>query len=86
MADFSPYQQKIIRRYYDNFDQVGYQRLSELVTEIYLAEGKKRDRLWVQVSDMLAKLKFPQARLDHLLEKKDPAHLALVLKELEPKS
>ena len=86
MADYSPYQQKLIKRYYDNFDGVTYQRLSELVTEIYLSEGKKRERLWGQVSDTLAKLQFPQTRLDHLLEKKDPAHLALILKELEPKS
>lgn len=85
MADHSPYQQKIIKRYYDNFDQVSYQRLSELVTEIYLAEGKKRERLWTQVGETLVKLKFPQPRIDHVLEKKDPAHLAVVLKELEPK-
>lgn len=85
MAEYSPYQQKIIKRYYDNFDQVSYQRLSELVTEIYLAEGKKRDRLWTQVGDTLRKLDFPESRLTHLLEKKDPAHLAVVLKELEPK-
>ena len=85
MADYSPYQQKIIKRYYDNYDGIQVQRLTELVTEIYLAEGKKLDRLWKQVGDSLTKLKFPESRIAHLLEKRDPALLPGVLKELEGK-
>jgi hypothetical protein len=86
MADHSPYQQKIIKRYYNNFDSIQSQKLAELVTEIYLAEGKKLDRLWTRVSEMLAKLEFPASRIAHLLEKRDPALLAGVIKELEGKS
>ncbi len=85
MADYSPYQQKIIKRYYENFDAIKVQRLAELVTELYLAEGKKRDRLWKQVEEALTKLEFPASRIAHLLEKRDPALLAEVLKELESK-
>jgi hypothetical protein len=55
------------------------------VTELYLADGKKRDRLWEQVGDSLAKLKFPASRIEHLLEKRDPTLLVGVLKELEGK-
>ncbi len=51
MADYSPHQRKIIDRYYKNYDAIKYQRLAELVTELYLAEGKKRDRYWTQVLD-----------------------------------
>lgn len=83
MADYSPYQQKIIKRYYDNFDEIQHQRLSELATDLYLAEGKKRDRLWKQVGEALTKLKFPESRIAHLLEKRDPALLPGILKELE---
>jgi hypothetical protein len=86
MADYSPYQQKIIKRYYNNYDSIQSQKLAEMVTELYLAEGKKRDRLWIRVSDLLAKLEFPAARIAHLLEKKDPALLAGVMQELERKS
>ncbi len=82
MPDYTPYQQKIIRRYYQNFDAIKYQRLSELATELYLAEGKKRDRLWTQVEQALRKLEFPETRIAHLLEKRDPALLVGVLKEL----
>ena len=83
MADYSPYQQKIIKRYYRNFDTIKAQRLSELATELYLAEGKARDRLWKQVADCLTKLEFPATRIEHLLQKRDPALLPGILKELE---
>lgn len=85
MADYSPYQQKIIKRYYRNYDALKVQRLAELVTELYLAEGKKRDRLWTQVGESLTKLEFPASRIEHLLLKRDPALLAGVLNELEAK-
>ena len=85
MADYTPYQQKIIKRYYQNYDAIKMQRLSELATELYLAEGKKRDRLWNQVEDSLRKLEFPESRITHLLEKRDPALVVGILKELEGK-
>ena len=84
--DFSAHQQKIIKRYYNNYDAIQSQRLAELVTELYLAEGKKRERLWTQVATLLAKLEFPQARIDHLLQRRDPALLPGILQELEGKS
>jgi hypothetical protein len=83
MADHTPYQQKIIKRYYQNFDALKTQRLSELATELYLAEGKKRDRIWKQVADSLARLEFPATRIEHLLQKRDPALLPGIIKELE---
>ncbi len=85
MGDFSPHQQKIIKRYYRNFDAIKHQRLSELTSELYLAEAKKTERLWKQVADMLAALEFPASRIEHLLEKKDPALLPGILKELDAK-
>jgi hypothetical protein len=81
--DYSPYQQKIIKRYYRNFDAIKTQRLANLATELYLAEGKTRDRLWKQVGETLTKLEFPASRIEHLLEKRDPALLPGILKELE---
>jgi len=83
MADYTPYQQKIIKRYYRNFDAIKFQRLSELTTELYLAEGKKCDRLWKQVEESLRKLEFPESRITHLMQKRDPALLVGILKELE---
>lgn len=85
MADHSPYQKKIIKRYYDHCDAIKSQRLAELVTELYLAEGKKSERLWKQVSDTLVKLEIPESRIEHLLSKRDPALLAALVKELAAK-
>lgn len=85
MADHTPYQKKIIKRYYQNFDTIKSQRLAELTTELYLADGKKSERLWKQVGEILTALEFPASRVEHLLTKRDPALLPGVLKELEGK-
>jgi hypothetical protein len=86
MADYSPYQQKIIKRYYNNYDAIAAQRLAEMVGELYLSEGKKLDRIWTRVGETLTKLEFPASRIAHLLEKRDPSLLAGIMKELEGKS
>jgi hypothetical protein len=86
MADHTPYQKKIIRRYYDNFDAIQEQRLSELATELYLAEGKKLERLWKQVEESLGRLSVPASRIEHLLQKRDPSLLVGIVKELQAKS
>jgi hypothetical protein len=86
MADHTPYQRKIIDRYYKNFDAIKHQRLSELATDLYLAEGKKLERLWVQVESSLRKLEISEPRISELRQRRDPALLVAILKELETKS
>jgi hypothetical protein len=86
MADFTPYQQKVIKRYYDNADTVALQRLGELVTDLYLAEGKKREKIWLQVANHMKKLGLPQSRIDHLVKQANPQLLANLLTELQGKS
>jgi hypothetical protein len=85
MADFTPYQQKIIKRYYDNQGAIQSQRLAELVTELYLAEGKKRQRVWKSVVAALQKLGVPQSRIDHVLKQDDAALVAQIVKEIQGK-
>ena len=85
MADLTPYQQKIVKRYYNNYDAIASQRLGELVGELYLTEGKKQEKLWTRVADLLTKLEFPASRIEHLIQKRDPSLLAGVMKELEAK-
>lgn len=82
MSDHTPYQKKIIKRFYDHADDIGYQRLSELVTEIYLAEGKKKETLWKQVEKALAKVKVDQKMVEHIMAKKDPKVLADIVSKL----
>lgn len=83
MAEYSEYQKKVIRRFYDNREQVDEQRLAELVTNLFLSEGKKRDKLWEQARETMLRLKVPQKRVEHLLKTKEPALIAEVVKELE---
>lgn len=82
MGEHTPYQKKIIRRYYEQSENIGYQRLSELTGEIYLAEGKKLDKLWEQVAKALAKVELPASRIQHVLKQRDPRLLAELVKEL----
>jgi hypothetical protein len=81
--DFTPYQQKIIKRYYDNQDTLQLQRLATVVGDLYLAEGKKREKLWQAAAAAMQKLGVPQSRIDHLLKQGKPELVAQVVKELE---
>lgn len=85
MPEFTPYQQKVIKRYYDNKEIIQRQRLGELVSELFLAQGKKRQRAWESAIKALQELGIPRSRIDHLLKQDNPALLAEVVKELEAK-
>ncbi len=83
--DFTPYQQKIIKRYYNNLDNIQLQRLAELTGELYLSAGKKLEKTWKAVGECLEKLGLPQSRIDHLMQQRKPELVAGVVKELEGK-
>jgi len=85
MDNYTPHQQKIIKRYYSNQDQIQLQRLGELVTDLYLAEGKKREKVWQSVALAMQKLGVPQSRIDHILKQNDPKLVANVVTELQGK-
>ena len=82
MENYTKHQQKIIKRYYENIDQISLQRLSELVADLYLSTGKKRDKLWESAAAAMEKLKLPADRIANVLAKKDPEMLARLVKEL----
>jgi hypothetical protein len=83
--NYSAYQQKIIRRYYGNLDAIAWQRLAELVGELYLAQGKKKAKLWQQAGEAMKKLEVPASRIEHLLKQQNPALVAELVQELEAK-
>ncbi len=86
MPKRSAHQDRVIRDYYRNRDEIMLQRLGELTTDLYLAEGKARTRLWRRAADTMEKLKVPKNRIRHLLDSDDPALLAAELKLLLEKS
>jgi hypothetical protein len=79
---YTKHQQRIIRNYYENREAISLQRLSELVTELYLAEGKARERQWKYIVSALEKLGLPETRIEHLQKKDDPRLLAQLVEEL----
>jgi hypothetical protein len=82
MADFSPHQQGIIKRYYKHKDTLALQKLQELVTEIYLAESdKKREQLWKRIEKAMVNLEVPAARIQHILKERKAELLAENLKD-----
>lgn len=83
--NFTPHQQKIIQRYYENRDTIQSQRLAELVTDLYLAAPAKRAAIWKRVATAMQKLGVPATRIDHVVESDDPKLLAQIVKEIEGK-
>jgi len=81
--EYTKYQQNVIKRYYDNRGQIDFQRLSELVTNLYLAQGKKRAKFWETAESVMQRMDVPQSRIKHVVESDDPALLAEVVNDLQ---
>jgi hypothetical protein len=81
--NYSAYQQKIIKRYYENIDTLALQRLADLVGELYLSEGKKKEKAWQNVHKAMEQLKVPQSRIEHLMKQKKAELVAQLVKELQ---
>jgi hypothetical protein len=82
MTERTNYQNRVIRNYYQNRDDIMLQRLGELVTDLFLAEGKTRARVWKRVAEILEKLKVPKSQIQHLVQSDNPALVANTLKKL----
>lgn len=82
MAERSKYQQNIIRNYYDNRENISLQRAQEIVTELYLSEGKKREKYWKSLEVHLLKLDVKQQTIDHLIAQNDPMQVAKLVEKL----
>ncbi len=82
----SKYQQRIIKNYYDNRESISLQKLSEQVTELYLAEGKKRQQVWKRIVSALEKLDVKQPQIDDLVRRDNPELVANLVNQLMAKS
>ena len=80
--ELSNYQKDVVNNYYANLDTIMLQKLSELVSELYLAESdKQKERLWQRVHKAMLNLKIPPAIIDHIMKKKDVQILAMNLND-----
>jgi len=77
MPDYTPFQKKLISRYYDHRDGILLNRLQEIVTDLALAESPPAvRRLWSRAKAAMTSLKVPGALRDEILLSADPAVLA----------
>jgi hypothetical protein len=75
--EYSEYQKDVINNYYRNLDAISLARLSELVSELYVADSDaKRARLWQRAYKAMLKLKIPAVIINHIMTKKDVQILA----------
>jgi hypothetical protein len=82
MAEYSKFQQKVIKRYYENRDTIALQRAQELVTELYLTAGKKREKHWDSLALHLGKLGVKPDTIAHLRGQDKPELVATLIKKL----
>lgn len=82
MAERTKYQQNIIRNYYENRETISLQRAQEIITELYLSEGKKRQKYWKSLEGHLLKLDVKQQTIDNLITKDDPMLAAKLVERL----
>ena len=86
MAEYTKFQQKAIKNFYDNREDIALQRVQELVTELYLTEGKKRAKHWDSVALHLGKLGVKPDVIEHLRKQDKPELVATLVKKLMEKS
>ena len=85
MPERSRYQQRIIRNYYDNRESIALQRVQELVTELYLSEGKVREKHWKSLASHLEKLGIAPDTIEHLIREQKPELVASLVAKLSSK-
>ena len=86
MTKRTSYQERAIKNYYNNREAVALQRVQELVTELYLTEGKKRDKHWQNLATHLEKLGIKREQIDHLVAQNNPELVANLVQKLVGKS
>ncbi len=80
--EYSEYQKAVISDYYTNLDAIMLERLSSLVSELYLADSSEQNnKLWQKARKIMEKLNIPQAIIEHIMEKRDEEILAKNLQD-----
>ena len=79
----TPYQKGVVRRYYEHRDTLMHQKLSEIVSELYLCTNEaKAARLWKSARTALLNLDAPRARVERTVARRDLEDLAALVNQL----
>lgn len=81
--DYTPYQKRAIRRFYEHREEASLQRLSEIVSELYLCTSeKKAARLWEQAENACIRAGANKAWLKKVVVDRNVAGLAEIVQKL----
>ena len=81
--EYSNHQRKIINRYYEHLDTIAINRLSELVSELYLCTDKKKaEKHWQRVEALLERTSANDAEVRKLLADRSVERLAELLNRI----
>lgn len=86
MSERTKFQERAIRNFYENREGIALQRVQELVTELYLSEGRKRDKHWKNLATHLQKLGVAPETIEHLVAQDNPELVATLIQKLMEKA
>lgn len=82
--DYSAYQKKVINNYYENRDTIVTQKLSEMVSDLWLCENaEKAGKMWAKLQTTLLSAGVPADRVQHICDQRNVELLAGLVKELD---
>ena len=82
--DLSRHQEGIVKRYYQNHDTIQANKLSELVSELWLAEDPKvQTRLWGKAQVALMRMGVDATRVGAVVAKRDMEALAKLVSQAD---
>ena len=80
----SNYQKNVVSNYYSNLDTIMLTKISDIVTDLYLAETeKKKLQLWQRAEKAMKNLKIPNAIIEHIMNERNVEILAKNLQDWE---
>ncbi|MDO8744983.1 MAG: hypothetical protein Q7J76_07750 [Candidatus Brocadiaceae bacterium] len=80
---YTPYQQKVIRRFYENKDLRLIQKLGDLVSDLYIETNeKKRESGWKRIKEILIDLKVHPHEVEFLTKDKNLTVISKKLAEM----
>ncbi|MCR4321235.1 MAG: hypothetical protein NUV74_12980 [Candidatus Brocadiaceae bacterium] len=80
---YTTYQQKVIRRFYENKDLRLIQKLGELVSNLYVETNeKKRESGWKKIKEILIDLKVHPHEVEFLTKDKNLVVISKKLAEM----
>jgi len=82
-VQYTKYQKGIIKGFYDNNDTIKFQKLSEMVTNMYLETSEKKiESGWKKIKKMLQDLKVGESQIESLMEERSLERLSKKLTSL----